>query len=45
LHFHVELALPNSYWFEMPHPAEYADRPFYKDIQSLDSLIATGALL
>ncbi len=31
LHFHVELALPNSYWFEMPFPAEYADRPYYKD--------------
>jgi L-alanine-DL-glutamate epimerase-like enolase superfamily enzyme len=28
LHFHVELALPNSYWFEMPFPAEYADRPY-----------------
>jgi L-alanine-DL-glutamate epimerase-like enolase superfamily enzyme len=31
LHFHVELALPNAYWFEMPFPAEYADRPEYKD--------------
>ena len=31
LHFHVQLALPNSYWFEMPFPAEYADRPYYKD--------------
>ncbi|MDP9052382.1 MAG: mandelate racemase/muconate lactonizing enzyme family protein [Acidobacteriota bacterium] len=31
LHFHVELALPNSWWFEMPFPAEYADRPEYKD--------------
>jgi L-alanine-DL-glutamate epimerase-like enolase superfamily enzyme len=31
LHFHVELALPNSYWFEMPFPPEYADRPEYKD--------------
>jgi len=29
LHFHVELALPNSWWFEMPFPAEYADRPEY----------------
>lgn len=28
--FHVELALPNSYWFEMPFPAEYADRPYFK---------------
>ncbi len=23
VHFHLELALPNAYWFEMPHPAEY----------------------
>jgi L-alanine-DL-glutamate epimerase-like enolase superfamily enzyme len=30
LHFHVELALPNSWWFEMPFPPEYADRPEYK---------------
>jgi len=28
LHFHVELALPNAYWFEMPFPSEYADRPY-----------------
>jgi L-alanine-DL-glutamate epimerase-like enolase superfamily enzyme len=31
LHFNVELALPNSWWFEMPFPPEYADRPEYKD--------------
>ena len=37
LHFHVELALPNSYWFEMPHPAEYADRPYYKDKFRIDA--------
>jgi D-galactarolactone cycloisomerase len=36
LHFHVELALPNSYWFEMPFPAEYADRPYYKDKIRID---------
>ena len=29
--FQVELALPNSFWFEMAHPAEWADRPYYKD--------------
>ncbi len=29
LHFHLELALPNSWWFEMPFPPEYADRPEY----------------
>jgi L-alanine-DL-glutamate epimerase-like enolase superfamily enzyme len=28
VHFQVELALPNAYWFEMPFPAEYADRPY-----------------
>jgi L-alanine-DL-glutamate epimerase-like enolase superfamily enzyme len=31
VHFHLELALPNAYWFEMPHPAEYADRPYHRD--------------
>jgi len=30
VHQHIELALPNAYWFEMPHPAEYADRPYHK---------------
>ena len=29
VHFHVELALPNVYWFEMPFPAEYTDRSFF----------------
>jgi len=28
VHFQLELALPNAYWFEMPHPASYADRPY-----------------
>jgi L-alanine-DL-glutamate epimerase-like enolase superfamily enzyme len=37
LHFHVELALPNSYWFEMPFPEEYADRPYYKDKFRIDA--------
>lgn len=31
VHFHLELALPNAYWFEVPFPAEYADRPYHKD--------------
>ncbi len=31
VHFHLELALPNVYWFEMPFPAEYTDRPYFKD--------------
>lgn len=30
VHFHVELALPNVFWFEMPFPAEYTDRPYFK---------------
>jgi L-alanine-DL-glutamate epimerase-like enolase superfamily enzyme len=37
LHFHVELALPNAYWFEMPFPAEYADRAYYKDKFRIDA--------
>jgi L-alanine-DL-glutamate epimerase-like enolase superfamily enzyme len=28
--FQVELALPNCYWFEMPWPWEYPDRPYMK---------------
>jgi L-alanine-DL-glutamate epimerase-like enolase superfamily enzyme len=34
--FQIELALPNSYWFEMAHPAEWADRPYYKDTIRVD---------
>jgi L-alanine-DL-glutamate epimerase-like enolase superfamily enzyme len=30
VHFHLELALSNAYWFEMPFPAEYTDRPYFK---------------
>jgi L-alanine-DL-glutamate epimerase-like enolase superfamily enzyme len=30
VHFHLELALPNAYWFEMPQPASYVDRPYHK---------------
>jgi L-alanine-DL-glutamate epimerase-like enolase superfamily enzyme len=36
VHFQLELALPNAYWFEMPHPAEYADRPYHKDKFRID---------
>ena len=36
VHFHLELALPNAYWFEMPHPHEYADRPYHKDKFRID---------
>jgi L-alanine-DL-glutamate epimerase-like enolase superfamily enzyme len=36
VHFHLELALPNAYWFEMPHPASFADRPYHKDKFRID---------
>jgi L-alanine-DL-glutamate epimerase-like enolase superfamily enzyme len=29
VHFHLELAMPNAYWFEMPYPAERFDTPYY----------------
>jgi L-alanine-DL-glutamate epimerase-like enolase superfamily enzyme len=28
VHFQLELAMPNAYWFEMPHPVTFADRPY-----------------
>lgn len=37
VHFHQELALPNAYWFEMPFPAEWADRPYHKDKFRIDA--------
>jgi L-alanine-DL-glutamate epimerase-like enolase superfamily enzyme len=30
VHFHLELAMPNAYWFEMPHPATAVHRPYHK---------------
>ena len=30
VHFHLELALPNAFWFEMPHTADLADRAYHK---------------
>jgi L-alanine-DL-glutamate epimerase-like enolase superfamily enzyme len=36
VHFQLELALPNAYWFEVPHPPEYADRPYHKDKFRID---------
>jgi L-alanine-DL-glutamate epimerase-like enolase superfamily enzyme len=36
VHFHLELALPNAFWFEMPHPASFADRPYHKDRFRID---------
>ncbi|HWA09532.1 MAG TPA: mandelate racemase/muconate lactonizing enzyme family protein [Opitutaceae bacterium] len=29
-HFQIELALPNTFWFEMPYPQTLADRPYLK---------------
>ena len=29
--FQIELALPNTYWFEAPWPMEYTDRPYLRD--------------
>jgi L-alanine-DL-glutamate epimerase-like enolase superfamily enzyme len=37
VHFHQELALPNAYWFEMPFPAEWADRAYHKDTFRIDA--------
>jgi L-alanine-DL-glutamate epimerase-like enolase superfamily enzyme len=37
VHFQLELALPNAYWFEMPFPAENTDRPFYKNKFRIDA--------
>ena len=28
VHFHLELALPNASWFEVPYPPELADHPY-----------------
>jgi len=36
VHFQLELALPNAYWFEMPHPSSYVDRPYHKDKFRID---------
>jgi L-alanine-DL-glutamate epimerase-like enolase superfamily enzyme len=37
VHFQLELALPNTYWFEVPHPVEYSDRPYHKDKFRVDA--------
>jgi L-alanine-DL-glutamate epimerase-like enolase superfamily enzyme len=29
VHFHLELALPNAAWFEVPYPPELADHPYF----------------
>jgi L-alanine-DL-glutamate epimerase-like enolase superfamily enzyme len=33
VHFHLELAMPNAFWFEMPHPVTAADRPYQPKIR------------
>jgi L-alanine-DL-glutamate epimerase-like enolase superfamily enzyme len=35
--FQLELALPNAYWFEMPHPVEYTDRAYLKNKFRIDA--------
>jgi L-alanine-DL-glutamate epimerase-like enolase superfamily enzyme len=37
LHFHLELALPNAWWFEMPWPQESADRAYFKTPFRIDA--------
>jgi L-alanine-DL-glutamate epimerase-like enolase superfamily enzyme len=34
--FQIELSLPNCYWFEMPWPMEYTDRPYLRDKIRID---------
>ena len=36
VHMHVELALPNCYWFEMPYSPVQVDRPYLKHKFRLD---------
>ena len=34
--FQLELALPNAYWFEVPHPVEFTDRGYLKQRFRID---------
>ena len=46
VHFQIELALPNAFWFEMPFFAYYADRPYVKEKFRIDKdgyVVATAA--
>jgi L-alanine-DL-glutamate epimerase-like enolase superfamily enzyme len=36
VHFQLELALPNCYWFEMPYPQTLTDRAYLKDQTRID---------
>jgi L-alanine-DL-glutamate epimerase-like enolase superfamily enzyme len=31
MHFQIELAMPNCFWFEMPYPQTLTDRPYVKE--------------
>lgn len=31
LHFQIELAMPNCFWFEFPYPQTLSDRPYVKE--------------
>jgi L-alanine-DL-glutamate epimerase-like enolase superfamily enzyme len=36
VHLHLELAMPNCYWFEMTVPQGGSDRPYMKDTVRID---------
>jgi L-alanine-DL-glutamate epimerase-like enolase superfamily enzyme len=36
VHFQLELALPNTYWFEMPYPPTLTDRPYLNERWRID---------
>ena len=36
VHFQLELALPNCFWFEMPYPPTLTDRAYLKDQFRID---------
>jgi L-alanine-DL-glutamate epimerase-like enolase superfamily enzyme len=37
VHFQLELALPNTFWFEMPYPPTLTDRPYLKEKFRVDA--------
>jgi L-alanine-DL-glutamate epimerase-like enolase superfamily enzyme len=36
VHFHLELAMPNAFWFEMGYPLGDFDRPYYTQRLRID---------
>jgi L-alanine-DL-glutamate epimerase-like enolase superfamily enzyme len=36
VHFHLELAMPNAFWFEMGYPVAEFDRPYYTQRLRID---------